>query len=92
MVTPDRGRGLLDLVGVRLTAAEQVVLDRDRELGEVAVADDPAELLFGFAHAGGGPAQSHLALGPVLALRWVRPAVSIIDSHGFVEASVPGRV
>src|SRR5215210_2996668 len=34
-----------------------VAFGRDRELGEVAVADDLAELPFGLEHAGGGPAE-----------------------------------
>jgi hypothetical protein len=38
-----------------------VATDRDGEPGEFAVADDPAELAFGSEHAGGGPAQRHLA-------------------------------
>jgi hypothetical protein len=32
--------------------------DRDRELGEVLNADDVSQPPFGFAHTGGGPAQS----------------------------------
>src|SRR3954452_12716014 len=43
-----------------------VALDGDGELGEVAVANDLAELLLGFEHAGGRPAQAHVAVGPVL--------------------------
>jgi hypothetical protein len=39
----------------------EVSFDCEGEVGEVAVADDPAELAFGFEHAGGRPAQSHLA-------------------------------
>src|SRR5436190_6366013 len=38
----------------------------DDEGGEVAVADDLPKLPFGFEHAGGGPAQRHLAGGPAL--------------------------
>ena len=34
------------------------MFDRDGEFGEVAVADDAAELAFGFEHAGGGPAEA----------------------------------
>ncbi len=44
----------------------EVVLDRDDEFGEVAVADDSPKLSLGFEHAGGGPAQRHLARGPAL--------------------------
>src|SRR5205807_175795 len=40
--------------------------DRDDERGEVAVADDASKLPFGFEHAGGGPAQRHLAGRPAL--------------------------
>ncbi len=40
--------GQLEAVGVGL--------DRDHQLGEVAVADDPPELLLGDEHRGGGPA------------------------------------
>src|SRR4051794_39318643 len=66
---------------------EGVTLDRDDELGEVAVADDASELLLGDEHAGGGPALAHVAVLPALyvALRvaddldhrlaWVRRAV-----------------
>jgi hypothetical protein len=36
------------------------------ELGEVAVADDPPELLFGDEHAGRGPALAHDAVVPAL--------------------------
>jgi len=43
-----------------------VTLDRDDERGEVAVADDPSELLFGDEHAGGAPALTHVAVFPVL--------------------------
>jgi L-arabinose isomerase C-terminal domain len=39
-----------------------IVLEGDGELGEVAVADDAAELGFGFDHPGGGPAQAHVAV------------------------------
>ena len=37
------------------------VFDCDADFGEVAVADDAAELLFGFEHSGRGPAEAHLA-------------------------------
>src|SRR2546422_7429819 len=43
-----------------------VAFDRDDEGGEVAVADDLPKLPFGFEHAGGGPAQRHLARRPAL--------------------------
>ena len=43
-----RGGGLVELA-----------FDREGELGEVAVADDLAELPLGFEHPGGGPAQAH---------------------------------
>ena len=62
-------------------AAEEIALDRDRALREVAVADDPSELAFGLELSGGGPAQAQW-----LTLRWVRRTISIIDLHGFVEA------
>jgi len=42
------------------------MLDRDRELGEVAVADDPAELLFGEERASGGPALARVVVAPGL--------------------------
>ena len=38
-----------------------VLLDSDHEGGEVAVADDPSELLFGCEHPGGGPAFADVA-------------------------------
>jgi hypothetical protein len=43
-----------------------VTLDRDDELGEVAVADDASELLLGDEHAGGRPALAHVAVLPAL--------------------------
>src|SRR6059036_2303257 len=43
-----------------------VAFDRDDQGGEVAVADDLPKLAFGFEHAGGGPAQRHLARRPAL--------------------------
>jgi hypothetical protein len=67
----DGGPGVMDepsgLLAGRAwdTAGGEVELDRDGELGEVALADDPAELLLGFEHPGGRPAQRHLAV-PVL--------------------------
>ncbi|MDQ6849801.1 MAG: hypothetical protein M3070_07455 [Actinomycetota bacterium] len=42
------------------------LFDRGHELGEVAVADDPAELLLGLEHPGGGPALAHVAVLPAL--------------------------
>jgi len=39
----------------------ELAFDRDREAGEVGVPDHLAELLLGFEHPGGGPAQPHLA-------------------------------
>ena len=52
--------------GVGAAASGVVAFDRDDEGGEVAVADDLPELPFGFEHAGGGPAQRHLARLPAL--------------------------
>src|SRR2546426_7818209 len=49
-----------------MTATVVVAFDRDDEGGEVAVADDLPKLPFGFEHAGGGPAQRHLARRPAL--------------------------
>src|SRR5437764_14182759 len=43
-----------------------VAFDRDDEGGQVAVADDLPKLPLGFEHAGGGPAQRHLAGRPAL--------------------------
>src|SRR3954467_5659912 len=45
---------------------ERLTLDGDHELGEVAVADDPSELLLADEHAGGGPAAAHVAVAPAL--------------------------
>jgi hypothetical protein len=82
-------------VGVR-TGAGGLAFDGERELGRVAVSDDAPELALGLEHAGGGPAQAHLAGLP--ALDRVR-ALRRTHSHGFVEARVcfrlprmPGRV
>src|SRR3954467_11489452 len=47
-----------------------VSLDSDRELDEVAEADDLAELLLGFEHAGGGPAEAHVAVLPARDGAW----------------------
>jgi hypothetical protein len=44
-----------------IARAGQIALDRDGQLGEVAVADDAPELALGFEHSDGGPAQAHLA-------------------------------
>jgi hypothetical protein len=41
-----------------------VAFDRDDQGGEVAVADDLPKLLLGFEHAGGDPAERHLARRP----------------------------
>src|SRR3954470_11772875 len=43
-----------------------VVLNGDGELGEVVEADDLAELLLSFEHAGGGPPEAHVAVLPAL--------------------------
>jgi hypothetical protein len=62
----------------------EVALDAGGEVRQVAVADDLAELLLGFEHPRGDPAQ---ALSPDcqrLTLRLVRRTISIIDSIGFV--------
>src|SRR6266545_7579140 len=55
-----RDGDLLDRVTVELA------LGGESELGEVAVADDAAELPLGFEHAGGRPSECHLARAPVL--------------------------
>jgi len=52
-------------VNLVLAVAGEVALDGEGELGEVGVADDAAELAFGFEHSGGGPAQGHVAGLPV---------------------------
>ena len=53
-------------VGVLGSLEVQSSFDRDREGRKLGVADDLAELALGFEHPGGGPAQAHLAGGPVL--------------------------
>ena len=73
-----------------------MVFNRGHELGEVAVADDPSELLLGLEHPGSGPALAlaavqRLRMSPScqrLTLRWVWRTISIIDSIGLVEDSV----
>jgi hypothetical protein len=70
------------VLAARLAAT--VALD-DGELGEIAVADNAAELGPGLEHAGG---QTHVTLCRRLTLRGMRRTVAIIDSHGLVEASV----
>src|SRR5436190_11369007 len=69
----------------------------DDEGGEVAVADDLPKLPFGFEHAGGGPAQRHLAGGPALhvalgaaddldhRLAWVRALECALQVAAHVE-------
>ncbi len=44
----------------------EVAFDGERELGEVCVADDLAELGLGLEHPRGGPAQAHIAGLPAL--------------------------
>ena len=65
-----------------------VALDGDGELGELGVADDAPELSLGFEHAGAVQRRHMSPLDQCLTLRAMRRTVSIIDSHGFVEASV----
>jgi hypothetical protein len=52
---------------------------RPGELGEVAVADDAAELLLGFEHARRGPAQRHVAGLPALDV--ARRAADALDQR-----------
>jgi hypothetical protein len=66
--------------GIGVTAIVVVAFDRDDERGEVAVADDASKLPFGFDHAGGGPAQRHLAGRPALHVALGARTISIIDS------------
>src|ERR1017187_9999814 len=56
------------MVAVVVGNEHGVTLDRDHELGEILVADDPPELLFGDEHAGGGPALAHVAVLPAFHL------------------------
>src|SRR5438270_9684937 len=49
-----------------VASAVEVVLDRDGEVREPAVALDFPEAALGFDHPGGGPSQAHLSGGPVL--------------------------
>src|SRR5215210_3374086 len=81
------GNGLGDLLAVELVRGgdEGVTLDGDDELGEVAVADDPAELLLGDEHAGGGPALAHVAVVPVLYV-----ALGVADDLDHALAGVRG--
>ena len=61
-------------------------LDRDHELGEVAVADDAPELLLGDEHAGGGLALAHVAVLPALeAPLGVADNLKYINAQGLVE-------
>ena len=41
-----------------------MTLDREHELGEIAVADDPPELLLGDEHPRSGPALAHVTFLP----------------------------
>jgi hypothetical protein len=52
--------------GVLAFEGEVMVFDRGHERREVAVADDPSELLLGLEHPGGGPALAHVAVLPAL--------------------------
>jgi len=49
-----------------LTATDEVMFNRDREIGEPPSAGHSPESGLGFEHPGGGPAEAHLAGGPVL--------------------------
>ena len=72
MVDNAAGRVCLAAVAVVLGDEEGVTLDRDHELGEVAVADDPSELLLGDEHPGGGSATlAHVAVPQRSTLRCV---------------------
>jgi hypothetical protein len=54
-------------VGEGLSVADdEVAFDRDRDLGEAAVAGHFAESAFGFEHPGGGPSHAHFPGAPVL--------------------------
>src|SRR6266536_3814991 len=87
-----------------MTAAVVVAFDRDDEGGEVAVADDLPKLAFGFEHAGGGPAQRHLAGGPALdvalgasddldhRLAWVRALERALQVAGDAEPAERERL
>ena len=79
--------GLLGRGGVGLGEVESS-FDRDREAGEVEVADHLAELL----SASSIPAAVHRSpISPedqCLTLRCVVRTQSIIDSHGLVDSSV----
>src|SRR5436309_15848062 len=67
-----------------------VAFDRDDEGGEVAIADDLPELLLGFEHAGGGPAQRHLARRPALDVALVgHGAGGRVSARPRVEDGVP---
>jgi len=72
----------LAAVAVVVGGGEGVTLDRDDELGEVAVADDSAELLLGDEHPGGGPALAHVAVAPALDVALQVADDLIIDSQG----------
>jgi hypothetical protein len=76
----------------------EVAFDGERELGEVGVADDAAELALGFEHPGGGPAQRHVAVLPALdvatgaadaldqRLAWVRALERALEGPADPEA------
>jgi transposase len=55
----DERSGLL--AGVCCGGLGDLCFDCERGLGEVCVADDPAELALGLKHPGGGPSEAHLA-------------------------------
>lgn len=48
-----------------LAASGEVVLDRDGDVREFAVALDFAEAGFGFEHPGGCPSQAHVCRPPI---------------------------
>ena len=69
------------------------MLDRGDEVGEVAVADDPAELVFALRACRSAVQRRHISPDcQRLTLRLVRRQISIIDSQGFVLSRVRFRL
>ena len=75
-------------MGVGGALGRDVALDSDGEVGEVGVADDAAGLLLASSMPAAVQRRHMSPFCQRLTLRLVRRTVSIIDSQGFVEASV----
>src|SRR5213592_1485453 len=72
----------------------EAVLERCSELGQVQVPVDAAELVIGFEHPGGAPAERHGPVAPVLDVAGVIPADPDhrLDAVGGAQRAGQGRL